>query len=199
MNDADLRAKWQAESGRIGSTMAGGPAMTAGLPPRSLPSPRRSGARFRAGVAGCELILADLELSESAVRAVAEGPAEFALVREAPLIVLLYRFGPAVPWGDVPFAWPLSAAAGPPPAELPAGASLPLRVRLVDRRGATRARREVPLDPPFGRALNDAIRAQARTPLHSADYVRAIAEVYLRHPTPTAQLALAEARTAVRA
>lgn len=51
-----------------------------------------------------ELRLFLLGPMEEEIEAIARGECEFALVYEAPVILLLYRFGLTIPWSDAPFS-----------------------------------------------------------------------------------------------
>jgi hypothetical protein len=156
------------------------------------------GAHYAYGVDGHELTLFWPGVTAEVERAVAREDAEFALVCEPPLLIFAYRFGAAVPWADVPYAWHLTVGEPrviPPPETSPEERAL-LWVSLVDaRNGLICAQRGVALAPGFTRALHAAIREQARAPFNAYDYLRSIASAYLQYPEPTELLARAEART----
>ncbi|MBX6315744.1 MAG: hypothetical protein IRY99_22935 [Isosphaeraceae bacterium] len=156
------------------------------------------GARYHFGAAGHELTLFWPEVSEEVRRAVGREPAEFALILEPPLIVFAYRFGSVIPWGDAPYAWPLSADEPRviPPLERAAEARALLRLRLVGADdGIIHAERGVTLSPAFTRALNAAIRAQAQAPFDPYAYTRAVAAIYLGQDAPADLWRRAVART----
>jgi len=48
-----------------------------------------------------------LDIREDMVSEVSRGQAEFAMIVEPPVLVLAYRFGQSIPWGDAPYSWHL--------------------------------------------------------------------------------------------
>jgi hypothetical protein len=130
------------------------------------------------------------------------GFAEFALVVQPPLAVLAFRFGEAAGWETIPYAWPLSS--NRPGRYLPAAKTAPgtqalLWVSLVNAEdGLIEAQRGIVLDPEFTRALNEAIRQQARAPFDPGSYVRAIATLHADLPTAAEIVERATVRTSTR-
>jgi hypothetical protein len=156
------------------------------------------GARYSYGLCGHELILSQPRVDPALEKAVGRGPVEFALVVEAPLIVLIYRFGNVVPWGNAPFAWHLQPEESRifPPGDK-SGARTLLGITLVGSDdGVIYAQRSVTLSPMFTRELHHAIREQAMTPFDAEAYVRAVGIVYLHRPQSSALVRRAIARTA---
>lgn len=75
------------------------------------------------------------------VEAVRKGRAVFALYVEGLVIFLLYRFAPAISWGDAPYSWHLLPPAEQQrPEEVPGGQAL-LHTTLVDADTGRSARR----------------------------------------------------------
>jgi hypothetical protein len=137
--------------------------------------------------------------SPAEVADIRQGEAEFALVVEPPVIVLLYRFGRSIRWSDAPYSWHrVPAGQRTLPEPLPEGEEgrALLQIVLVDAAtGIVRALRAVTLAPAFTAALHLAIREQARQPWDSNAYDRALQRLYARYPTSEAMLAQAAART----
>jgi hypothetical protein len=173
------------------------PAYRVGEPLRQGQTDWPDGSRYGFGPSGHELVLFRTDIDGDLEDAVGRGPCEFALVVEAPLIVLAYQFGKVVSWETAPFAWHLQPAERRfvPPADVPGGRAL-LNLSLVGSDdGIIRAQRNVTLGPELTWALHRAIRSQARQPFDSEAYVRAVGTLYLRHPSAAAMLDYAEARS----
>lgn len=139
-------------------------------------------------------------VTEPMREAVRREAADFALVLESPLAVLAYRFGTALPWEAVPYAWPLTAGEVRsrylPPARVEPGTRALLWVSLVDSEtGLIEAQRGIALAPEFTLALNRAIRQQARLPFDGDAYVRAVASLHHDLPDPARLASRAAART----
>jgi hypothetical protein len=163
---------------------------------------------YRGGVH--ELLLFLSSPTPNEVRGVRQGEAEFGLVAQGPLIVLLYRFasppehpgarprpGAALPWGDAPFTVHRVSEAERTLPELPSSPEerALLAVMLIDAAtGIIRAIRVVSLSPAFTSALEEAIREQARLPYEAATYDRLLDALYARYPSSDALLALAGVR-----
>jgi hypothetical protein len=130
-----------------------------------------------------ELVLFLADPTDREVESVRQGPAEFALHVEPPMILLLYRFEPGIPWGDAPFSIHRVPEAE---RELPASLLTPearalLHVLLVDAStGLLRAIRAVSLSAQFSAALHGAIRAQAIAEWDPAKYDAKLSEIYNR-------------------
>jgi hypothetical protein len=153
-------------------------------------------ARFSVEQGGYALTLFLPGVTPEAERAVREEVTELALIYERPLMVLAYRFGQGIPWGDLPYAWPLAEGRGgaaPPSAD--DDASPLLWITLVDAHdGLIRAQRGLPMDGTFARAVGEAIRDQARQPFDGHAYLQAIGDQYLGRRDPLDRLGSAIAR-----
>ncbi len=129
---------------------------------------------------------------------VRRSPAEFAMIVEHPVIVLAYRFGTSIPWGDAPYSWHLQPASWrvvPPVQHSPEARAL-LWISLVGAEdGIIRAQRGLTLAPSFSRMLHDAIRAQAMMAFDPAGCTAVISKIFLNHPSPLDRLSLAVAKT----
>lgn len=120
--------------------------------------------------------------SDTEVRAITNGRAEFALYVEGDVIVLCYRFEP-MGWSDQSFTWhlvPEDQREEPPDAHGAERATL--AVILVDAiSGLVRGLRIVTFSAEFTRDLHDAIRAQARRPWPGEnEYGRQLSSIYAR-------------------
>lgn len=128
-----------------------------------------------------ELILLLSKPSEREVKSLRRGPAEFALHIEPPVLLLLYRFEPGLPWSDAPFSIhlvPESERDLPSSLETPESRAL-LHVLMVDvATGILRAIRAVSLSAAFTVELHRAIREQAILPWDPDAYDTKLAEVY---------------------
>jgi hypothetical protein len=144
-------------------------------PPR--PPAYRVGERFRPnrnswpvtteysfGSSGHELTLFRPRITASLIDDVGKGPAEFALIVEAPVILFAYRFGDSVPWGDTLYCWHLQPESRRvvPSWEPRCEFRTLLWVTLVGSDdGIIHAQRGLTLSPAFSGSLHDAIRSQA--------------------------------------
>lgn len=165
------------------------------LPDGRLPEPRVE-YNYRSGQHQILMVLSDLRARE--VRDIRQGVAEFALYVEPPLIMLLYRFGDALPWSDAPFSIhrvPAEERRIPEPTDFAEPHDL-LQIDLVDAdSGIVRGLRAVTFSPAFTARLRLAIIEQAAQPYTEADYDAALADLYRRYPTSETLLAAAVART----
>jgi len=131
--------------------------------------------------------------------AVARGEAEFALIDELPLLMLCARFGDEIPWISSPICWheiPGGDRVLPPLAGSDAERRLQLQIVLIDGDdGSVKATRCVTFTLDFTRALNGAIREQARLPYDPREHDRRLKDLRRRCPTPHAMVAYAAART----
>jgi hypothetical protein len=156
------------------------------------------GAQFTYGPGGHELTLFRSDIRGDVVDAVGYGKAEFALIVEPPLVVLTYRFGQSIGWGDAPYCWhlqPTSQRVVPSVDYSPEARAL-LWITLVDTEdGIVRAQRGVTLSPSFTRALHSAIRAQALMTFNAEECTSAISKVFLTYNNAADRLGLAKART----
>ena len=146
-----------------------------------------------------ELILTLRGVESHHAIAVARGEAEFALIDESPLLMLCARFGDAIPWISSPFCWhhvPSEDRVLPPAAGSEDERRLQLQIILIDGDdGSVKATRCVTFSLDFTRALNEAIREQARLPYDPREQERRLKELKRRCPTPHAMVAYAAART----
>jgi len=131
--------------------------------------------------------------------AVTRGEVEFALIDESPLLMLCVRFGEAIPWISSPFCWhdvPSEDRVLPPAVGSDDERRLQLQIVLVDGDdGSVKATRCVTFTLDFTRALNEAIREQARGPYDPRGQERRLKELKRRCSTPQAMVAFAAART----
>jgi hypothetical protein len=157
-----------------------------------------AGAYFTCSPGGLELTLFQPRIHAEVVHEVSQGPAEFAMFVEPPLLVLAYRFGRSIPWTDVPYSWhlqPVDWRTIPPRAGSPAARAL-LWISLVGADdGVIHAQRGMTLSPAFTCAVHDAIRAQASTAFDAEECTSAIARVFLSYSSMADRLSLAVART----
>jgi hypothetical protein len=156
------------------------------------------GAEFAFGPAGHELTLFHPGITPDVVDAVRRGPAEFALIVRPPVIVLAYRFGDSIPWGDAPYSWHLQPEFRQlvPAAVVAPDARALLWITLVGAEdGIIHAQRGMTLAPAFTRELHDAVRAQAMNPFDPIDCTSAISSIYLTHLETIDRLAIAVVRT----
>jgi len=156
------------------------------------------GANYTCSPGGHELSLFHLDIREDMVSEVSRGQAEFAMIVEPPVLVLAYRFGQSIPWGDVPYSWhlqPVDWRVVPSPDHSPEARAL-LWISLVGAEdGIIHAQRGMTLSPGFSRALHDAIRAQALMAFDAKECTSAISRLFLNHPSTVDRLSLAVART----
>lgn len=136
-----------------------------------------------------------LQAARGEAKAALEGEPEFALVVEEPLVLLGYRFGPSRPWALAPFAWQdLPRREQTPPLDSDDRALLSVEVRESgdDRPSAAR---NLTLSLDFSRALNDAVREQARLVPDPRDAARALTSLRRRFPKAQSLLVRAVARS----
>jgi hypothetical protein len=156
------------------------------------------GAQFSCNPGGHELTLFYSDICEKMVDGVRRGQAEFAIIVEHPVLVLAYRFGQSIPWGDVPYSWhvqPVSWRVVPALDQSPEARTL-LWISLVGAEdGIIRAQRGLTLSPGFTRTLHDAIRAQAMMAFDSAKCASVISKIFLNYPSTVDRLSLAAAQT----
>lgn len=151
---------------------------------------------YRGG--GHELLMVLRGLTSRERAAVATGPAEFALYADGTQIIMLYRFGTAIPWSDAPYTIhrvPERERVIPPPVETPEPHALLTVILVQQETGVVRALRTVTFSPAFTVALHAAIRKQAETPYDPATYDRDLAALYRRYPTSSALLTQTISRT----
>ena len=145
-----------------------------------------------------DLELSGARLSRRHADAVREGVAEFALLIEEPVVFLCSRFGDAVPWTASPYSWhltPRELRSIPPQPSSPDERRGFMAITLIDRSGGpARATRNVTLSLDFTRALNEAIRDQARLAFSVTSYNRIVTDIRRRYPTAQALAAKASIR-----
>ena len=156
------------------------------------------GSQFSFGPGCYELSLFHQKIDDDLVEGVRRGPAEFALIVVAPVIVLAYRFGESILWNDVPYSWHLQPATRrfvPALVDSPETRSL-LWITLVGAGdGIIHAQRGMTFSPSFTRVLHEAIRTQAMSAFRPEDCTKAISRIYLKYPKTVDRLAIASART----
>lgn len=130
--------------------------------------------------------------------ALLEAEAEFVLVVEEPLIVLVYRLGTAAGWSAAELEWhPTARSSCNGAVEAPGSDRRALlTVKLDGAAGRSAAvTRNLTLSLDFTRALDAAIRERARMIFDPHAYRRARVALERRCPTPEAMLGRAVART----
>jgi len=145
---------------------------------------RYDGSQYNYRAGSHELLLFIDRPRPAELRAMQEGPWEFALLVRPEVLFLLYKPG-SMPWSDAPYSWwrvkerlPEEAV---PPFELPTPASRALlSVILVDTRdGIVRLIKAVTFSPEFSRLLHAAIGAQIdREEPPREEYEQAVARYY---------------------
>ena len=157
-----------------------------------------AGSEFAFGPGGHELTIFQASIEPGLVEDVRRGPAEFALIVEAPVIVLAFRFGETGRWEEAPYCWHLQPEFRQiiPAAAEAAEARALLWITLVGADdGLIHAQRGMTLSPPFTRALHDAIRRQAMSPFDPKHCTAAISRLFVDCPNPGDRLRSAIART----
>lgn len=156
------------------------------------------GPLFNYRADGQRLIIGAAAPTAAEVAAVQSGACEFALADEEGVIFFLYRFAPALPWSDCPYAWHLVDEPDRVPIAVPPGAAdhALLAITLVDANtGLVRALRLTTCSPAFTATLHTAVIAQAgRSFPGRAAHAERVRRVYARFATPEALLARAIAR-----
>lgn len=107
------------------------------------------------------------------IQSIQTGMGHFALAIEQGVIILLFRFEPAISWKDAGFTIHQVPEAERllPPADAPEDLRAPLRVILVDAdTGIVRAIRHLTFSPEFTRRLHAEIMRQAETPFDRKEY-----------------------------
>lgn len=130
-----------------------------------------------------ELVLFFNQPTHDEIRAVSKAWVEFALYSTDTQIVMLYRFGAAIPWSDAPYSIhlvPPEQRTLPPETGPEEGALL--HVVLVDAsNGIIRAMRAIAMPPGFTQALHAAIREQAQLPFTRATYNGALESLFAHY------------------
>lgn len=132
------------------------------------------------------------------VQAYRDGPADFALVVDGPVIALLWRFG-GTPWSDAPYSWhmvPADQRVAPPAGDLPEGKGALLTTMLIGADdGVIRVIRTIGLGTAFSNRLHAAIRAQAADAAwDQAGYDERLDQLYASYPSTELMLSAAVAR-----
>lgn len=157
-----------------------------------------TGTQYTYGPGGHELTLFRPDIDERIVQDVRCGEAEFAIITRPSVIVLAYRFGHSIPWGDAPYCWHFQPAHWRAIPDLEASPELRalIWISLVDANdGIIRAQRGMTLSPEFTNVLHSAIRAQAGEPFDPDQCAAAVRDLLIAYPTARARLSLAQART----
>jgi hypothetical protein len=152
-------------------------------------------AHHRYQETGHELVLAYRGVTDREIAAVQTGQAAFALILEPPLLMLVFRFGDAVPWSVAPCRWQQVPSVDRYESsweDLAPGECAWVSISLVDAEGGrVCARRTVPLSPILTRAWNAAIRRLAGRSCSEARYSAALSQFSRRFPHANALLSLA--------
>lgn len=135
--------------------------------------------------------------SSNEKQAIRKGMAEYALVVEQPVILLLSRFG-GMEWSDAPYSIHLEKEADRvAPPEVSGDQRYLITNLLVDAStGFLEVIRVASLSTVFTAALHQAIRDQLAAPFDQAAYDAHLKEVYRVNPTSTRLLRLSVARCA---
>jgi hypothetical protein len=149
-----------------------------------------------------ELIMFLPNLSALQVQDVMDGRCEFAFLEAGDVIVLLFRFGGTMPWGDALYSWHLIRQRNPEEATIPdvdgtEAARILLHVFLVEANtGILKGVRDVSLSPAFSAVLQAAIVRQAERPWPGGEeYARQVEELYRKYPRTRDMLRDAAAKT----
>ena len=139
--------------------------------------PPGSQYNFRAGAH--ELLFFFESPTEREVEAIRKGAAEFALVFEPPVIVLLFRFGEGIPWSDAPYTYHvLPAEQQQLPIDWEEGSPETralIEIMLIScETGIIRAMRQVTFSPEFTRAVHKSIWEQAHAAYDPVAYDRTL-------------------------
>lgn len=158
---------------------------------------RPPGAEYNFRGGAHELLLCLTQLTEHEIAAVLRDPAEFALVRDGPGLLFLYRFGRDLPWSDCSFTWWRVPEAERVEPWIPAQdeRALLTTILIEQETGIVSAIRATTFSPEFTGALHVAIAEQAATPwIGRAAYREWIDDLYTRFPTTESLLAIAAVR-----
>lgn len=156
-------------------------------------------AQFNYRAGSFELILFYRGPTKREVAAIDRGQADFASYHDGDLLLLLYRFGDAIPWSDAPYSWHL-VPDDQRTAPEPVGSAEPhqlLSIVLVDAaNGLIRAMRSVTWSPAFTVAMRAAVLAQIDRPWPGdIEYQGQLNNLYARYPTTLALLEVSQSRT----
>jgi hypothetical protein len=147
------------------------------------------------GESGHELVLVYRLVTEREIAAVRWGQAAFALVVEPPLIMLVFRFGDAIPWSVAPCRWhqvPDEERNEAKREDQDPSTQGWVRITLVDAEGGhVCTRRVVPLSTILTRAWNAAVRRMASRACSPARYSAALSQFSRRFPRADGLLSLA--------
>ena len=131
------------------------------------------------------LFLGEPSLEE--IKSVQSGRAEFGLVVERDLIILLYQFEPGLPWSEAPYSWHMVAESlrTLPELEWVPETHAQLRTLLVDANtGILQATRIVKFSAEFTQAIHAAIIQQSKRPWPGeAAYDQQINELFQQFST----------------
>jgi hypothetical protein len=111
------------------------------------------------------------------ISSVEQGRPEFALTVKPPIIFLLFRFAPAIPWNMTAYSFhllPKEAQILPPDLQPGADHAMLMTFLIGARDNVLRALRVCTLSPVFTFELHAAIRDQARAPFDVAAYGAAL-------------------------
>lgn len=121
--------------------------------------------------------------SPTEIRGVRKDPVEFGFLERPPVVFLLFRFLPSMPWSDQPFHWKLQERVeeAPDPAEVGAAEHATATILLINAAtGILEAIRYVSLSPSFSRSLHQVLWRQIETDWPGeANYQAAINAAYL--------------------
>lgn len=155
----------------------------------------QDGTDFNWRANSLELRMFFSKLTHSDIRAIRNGPCEFAFAEIDGIIFFMFNFPRACPWSDNSYSIHLvDEAERTLPPDLKPGEMALLTIILVSSEdGIIRALRQISLGHDFSRALFEAIRAQAARPFDRATHDAHIAQVYRQYPTVQALLTRAQA------
>lgn len=135
---------------------------------------------YRGGAHELRMFLTRLTAQD--IDAIANGPMRLGLLVEPPVIMLVYRFGEAVPYSDAPYSIHMvPEGERTPPSDINADERQLLQIILVSAEtGIIRALRVVTFTETFSRRLHQAIRDQLAAPFDQVAYDRKLAAIYRR-------------------
>ena len=146
--------------------------------------PERPEYNFRGGQHELKLFLNRPTAEE--IASVTSGHAHFAFDVEGDAIFFLYRFEPAIPWGDSTFSLhlvPEVERVVPEPDDNPEARALITTLLIDAETGILKVIRALSFSPDFTRRLHAAIREQAAQPFNAQHHERNAAAVMARLQT----------------
>lgn len=140
--------------------------------------PETAQYNYRGGAHELLILMASPKPEE--VESVRSGRADFGLLLKPPVMLLLYKFAPRVPWSDAPFSVHLVPEVERQLPPDPVGEErATVQTILVDANtGIVQALRLLSLTPAFTAGLHRAIRAQAQIPWVARSFDSTLQQLY---------------------